>query len=358
MGLPTSRPACSRFPGQQQRQPYGRWPTRREPQSAELPRRRRHRACSLCFPRPALATFPTAALGALVIYAAIRLIDVAGSAGCRFRRSEFLLALATTAGCSSAFCTDVLVAVRLSIAGPAPPDRPSTRRHPRVRRPASPACTTSTTTPTRRGAGPGRLSLRLALFFANAEDFQHRALAAVDDGRTRSGGSSSTPRPTSRWTDSSRRPGGSTDHIGAAGHRPRPDASQVRGGHNLGPGRIPTAGGARARVHDLADRRGRLPGMAGTDCFGATGRAARVNRRTAPHPDRRQTGTTAAVGLQPLRAAQHDLSVHPVWGGQPTGALYCRPLMVRGSISMNTGRFPAAQGTRPSSSQSSIRSSD
>lgn len=48
---------------------------------------------------PVLAWFPTAALGALVIYAAIRLIDVAELRRiARFRRSELYLALATTMG--------------------------------------------------------------------------------------------------------------------------------------------------------------------------------------------------------------------------------------------------------------------
>src|SRR4051794_18504359 len=52
---------------------------------------------ALLFLRPVLASFPTAALGAIVIYAALRLIDVAEFRRlASFRRSEFLLALATT----------------------------------------------------------------------------------------------------------------------------------------------------------------------------------------------------------------------------------------------------------------------
>ena len=40
--------------------------------------------------------FPTAALGAIVIYAAVRLVDLLSSVGSRrFRRSELLLALVT-----------------------------------------------------------------------------------------------------------------------------------------------------------------------------------------------------------------------------------------------------------------------
>ena len=53
---------------------------------------------TVLFLRPVLAAFPTAALGAVVIYAALRLIDVAELRRiARFRRSELLLALATTA---------------------------------------------------------------------------------------------------------------------------------------------------------------------------------------------------------------------------------------------------------------------
>ena len=48
--------------------------------------------------RDVLAMFPTAALGALVVYAALRLVDVPEFKRlARFRRSEFILALATTA---------------------------------------------------------------------------------------------------------------------------------------------------------------------------------------------------------------------------------------------------------------------
>jgi sulfate permease, SulP family len=47
----------------------------------------------MCWP-----CFPSAALGALVVYAALRLIDVSEFRRlARFRRSELILALATTA---------------------------------------------------------------------------------------------------------------------------------------------------------------------------------------------------------------------------------------------------------------------
>jgi len=53
----------------------------------------------LLFLRPVLANFPLAALGAIVIYAATRLVDLGEFRRlARFRRSELLLALATLAG--------------------------------------------------------------------------------------------------------------------------------------------------------------------------------------------------------------------------------------------------------------------
>ena len=133
--------------------------------------------------RPLLAAFPTAALGAIVIYAALRLVDVAefrriGS----FRRSELLLALATTASVLLlGVLAGVLAAVGLSIAD-------------LLRRVARPHDGILGFVPGLAGmhdvddhAGaqlvPGLVVYRYdsPLFFANAEDFRTRALAAVDD---------------------------------------------------------------------------------------------------------------------------------------------------------------------------------
>lgn len=133
--------------------------------------------------RPVLAAFPTAALGAIVIYAALRLVDVAefrriGS----FRRSELLLALATTASVLLlGVLAGVLAAVGLSIAD-------------LLRRVARPHDGILGFVPGLAGmhdvddhAGaqliPGLVVYRYdsPLFFANAEDFRTRALAAVDD---------------------------------------------------------------------------------------------------------------------------------------------------------------------------------
>lgn len=53
----------------------------------------------LLFARPVLAHFPTAALGAIVIYAAIRLIDIPAFRRLfAFRRSEFAIALSAGVG--------------------------------------------------------------------------------------------------------------------------------------------------------------------------------------------------------------------------------------------------------------------
>src|SRR5262249_57701417 len=67
---------------------------------------------------PVLAAFPTAALGAIVVYAALRLIDVAGFRKlAAFRRNELLLALAALIGVLVVdILYGVLVAIGLSVA--------------------------------------------------------------------------------------------------------------------------------------------------------------------------------------------------------------------------------------------------
>ncbi|MEA5415275.1 SulP family inorganic anion transporter [Synechococcus sp. BA-132 BA5] len=63
--------------------------------------------------RPVLALFPTAALGAIVIYAALRLIDIPEFLRLqRFRPSEFRLALITLVG---VLATDLLLGVALAV---------------------------------------------------------------------------------------------------------------------------------------------------------------------------------------------------------------------------------------------------
>ncbi|MCP9849028.1 SulP family inorganic anion transporter [Cyanobium sp. Morenito 9A2] len=68
----------------------------------------------LLFLRPVLALFPKAALGAIVIYAALRLIDIPEFQRMRrFKLSEFRLALVT---CAGVLLTDILVGVALAVA--------------------------------------------------------------------------------------------------------------------------------------------------------------------------------------------------------------------------------------------------
>jgi high affinity sulfate transporter 1 len=67
----------------------------------------------LLFLRPLLALFPDAALGAIVIYAATKLIEIPEFLRLqRFRRSEFFLALITTVG---VLLTDILVGVAVAV---------------------------------------------------------------------------------------------------------------------------------------------------------------------------------------------------------------------------------------------------
>jgi len=135
----------------------------------------------LLFAGPLLAGFPTAALGAIVVYAATRLIDVDGFRRLlAFRRTEFFLALAAVAGVLIFdILYGVLLAIGLSVA----------EMLYRVARPHDavqgfvpglagmhdvddyPQATTE----------PGLVVYRYdsPLFFANAENFRRRALAAL-----------------------------------------------------------------------------------------------------------------------------------------------------------------------------------
>lgn len=67
----------------------------------------------LLFFRPVLALFPNAALGAIVIYAATKLIEVSEFIRLyKFRRSEFILAIATTI---AVLATDILIGVGIAV---------------------------------------------------------------------------------------------------------------------------------------------------------------------------------------------------------------------------------------------------
>ena len=137
----------------------------------------------MLFGRGVLATFPSAALGALVVYAALRLIDVSEFKRlARFRRSEVLLALATTAAVLVfGVLYGVLVAIGLSILE-------------LLRRVARPHDAIQGFVPGVAGMHdiddypdaklmPGLLVYRYdaPLFFANADDFRERAMEAVND---------------------------------------------------------------------------------------------------------------------------------------------------------------------------------
>jgi high affinity sulfate transporter 1 len=143
--------------------------------------------CVLLFGRSVLARFPDATLGAIVIYAAVRLIDVAGFRRlARFRRSELLLAVAA---CLGVLVFDilygVLVAVGLSVAELL---TRVARPHDAVlgRVPGVAGMHDVDDYPEARTI-PGLVVYRYdsPLFFANAQDFKRRALAAVDENESR-----------------------------------------------------------------------------------------------------------------------------------------------------------------------------
>ncbi|GAB2863836.1 SulP family inorganic anion transporter [Actinocorallia aurea] len=131
---------------------------------------------------PLLASFPQAALGALVVYAAFRLVDLAGFRKlAAFRRSELLLALSAVAGVLFLdVLYGILVAIGLSVLD-------------LLRRVARPRAAVLGRVPGLAGMHdvtdypdaetvPGLVVYRYdsPLFFANAEDFRRRALAAAE----------------------------------------------------------------------------------------------------------------------------------------------------------------------------------
>ncbi|MEI8406578.1 MULTISPECIES: SulP family inorganic anion transporter [unclassified Kribbella] len=138
---------------------------------------------TLLFAGPLLSSFPVAALGALVVFAALRLIDVAEFRRiAKFRRSELILALATTAGVVALdVLYGVLVAVALSVLDIL---RRVARPHDGILgiAPGIPGMHDVDDYPDARPV-PGLVVYRYdsPLFFANAEDFRRRALAAVDE---------------------------------------------------------------------------------------------------------------------------------------------------------------------------------
>jgi MFS superfamily sulfate permease-like transporter len=137
---------------------------------------------SVTFLDPLIATFPTPALGAVVIYAATRLVDVRELRRLlQFRRSELLLALGTSVAVLAFHVLyGVLVAISLSILD-------------LLRRISRPHDGILGFVPGVAGMHdiddyavtqqvPGLVVYRYdsPLFFANADNFKRRAIAAVD----------------------------------------------------------------------------------------------------------------------------------------------------------------------------------
>ena len=137
---------------------------------------------ALLFLRPVLSRFPTAALGAIVIFAAFRLIDVQAFRRLfSFRRTELAISLATCLGVLAFdILYGVLIAIGLSVAD-------------LLVRVARPHDAILGRVPGLAGMHdvddypeaqtiPGLVVYRYdaPLFFANAEDFRRRAVAAAD----------------------------------------------------------------------------------------------------------------------------------------------------------------------------------
>ncbi|ATZ23287.1 SulP family inorganic anion transporter [Streptomyces lavendulae] len=140
-------------------------------------------AAVLLFLGPLLAHTPSAALGAIVVYAAVRLIEVGEFRRlAAFRRRELLLAIGCTLGVLAlGILYGVLVAVALSVIDLL---ARVARPHDAVLGivPGLAGMHDIDDYPTARTI-PGLLIYRYdsPLFFANAEDFRRRAVAAVDE---------------------------------------------------------------------------------------------------------------------------------------------------------------------------------
>ena len=140
-------------------------------------------ATALVFGGGVMAAIPSAALGALVVFAATKLVDVAEFGRlARFRRSELVIALATTAAVVVfGVLNGVLVAIGLSVADLL---RRLAHAHDSVQGlvPGVPGMHDVDDYPAATVV-PGLLVYRYdaPLFFANAADFRRRALAAIED---------------------------------------------------------------------------------------------------------------------------------------------------------------------------------
>ena len=279
------------LPGQQQRQPHRHRRRHRQPEPALLARRLAASSCGPAAPRPAPRAFPIAPRSA-------------PSSSTRPSGSSTSRSSAGSAGSAAASwsspspppsaCSlvDVLYGVLLAVAPLAPATccarvaraarrrprlRAGTRRHARRRRLS------------RGPTGAGLVVYRYdsPLFFANADDFRRRALAAVDEAAAGpSSGSCSTPRPTSRSTSprSTRSTSCDASSTGAASCSPWPGSSRTCSTTSTPPV-SPTPSGPPHLPH-AADRGGGVP------------RVVRgAPRRTAP------LRSNAAAG--PARSSRH-----------------------------------------------------
>jgi SulP family sulfate permease len=141
---------------------------------------------SVAFIGPVLAAFPRCALGAMVVYAAVRLVDVPEFRRiAAFRRAEFGLAVGTTLGVLVlGVLPGVLVAVALSMLDLV---RRVTRPHDGILGyvPGVAGMHDVDDYP-QANPVPGLVVYRYdsPLFFANAQDFTRRALGALDSAPT------------------------------------------------------------------------------------------------------------------------------------------------------------------------------
>ena len=142
---------------------------------------------TMLFFRPILASFPNAALGAVVVYAALRLIDLAEIRRiARFRRSELAITMSTTVG---VLVFGVLIGIGVAIGlSTLILLRRVARPHDGVLGyvPGVPGMHDVDDYPHARQV-PGLVVYRYdsPLFFANAQDFVVRALEAIEDAETK-----------------------------------------------------------------------------------------------------------------------------------------------------------------------------
>ena len=136
---------------------------------------------TLFFLGPAIASFPSAALGSVVVFAALKLIDLREwRRVARFRRSELVLAILTTAG---VLAFDVLIGIAIAV-GLSILDllrRLTTPAEAVLGRvPGTPGMYDTADTPAAQPV-PGLVVYRYdaPLFFANSVDFRRRALQAA-----------------------------------------------------------------------------------------------------------------------------------------------------------------------------------